>query len=115
MEKFINYFDVKLNTNKVGDFTLHPFQGHGLFWEGSKSVICASPNWDSEEGIVPIQILGNDEQSDGTHSIELGTPYDLEAQKIKYIKLITDIVNALEYKVNDDYNTLLDTILIFNK
>ena len=116
MEKFINYQTFKVGVDQIGGFTPYlDFHTDAIFWDNGEVTIYASPEWDDEEGMVPIQIWDDEAHSDGTHSMTLGTPYDLEAQKKQYIQLITDIVTALEHKGDTDYDTILDSILPYNK
>jgi hypothetical protein len=118
MEKYINYETVKFDITEIKGYRLLADMQTGSFYWGkpeSSVTIWATPEWDECKGKCPIQLdgyynIGNSDLSDG-HMYDLGTPYDLEAQKEKYLAVITAIIEGLE-KPYKDLNDLLDNVLI---
>lgn len=113
MEKYINYETVKFDIDTIKGYQmLSDIQTGAFYWgkHDSNITIWATPEWDECKGKCPIQLDGYPDLSDG-HMYDLGTPYDLEAQKEKYLAVITAIIEALE-KPYADFNELLDKVLI---
>lgn len=114
------YLDVEntvLDTDIIKGYRLlADMQTGAWYWSTPKSeiTIWASPNWDLEYGKCAVQIDGyyhseDHEISDG-YSFDLGTPYDLEKQKQKYVSVISAIIDALDQPY-ESFDQILETVL----
>jgi hypothetical protein len=117
MEMYIDVENTILGIDTIKDFRmLADMQTGAWYWSTPKNQISiwASPSWDLDYGICAVQIDGYYEKSDHEisdgYSFDLGTPYDLEAQKQKYVNVITAIIEALEQPY-ESFDQILENVL----
>ena len=110
MEKYIDYTKPNFGIEQIKNFNCYSdFHCQSIFWTNGKIDIYASPQWDELIGKCAIQLNSGEELTDG-HDFYLGVPYDLDGQNKRYIKILTDIIEALEKPFNN-YNELIEIVL----
>jgi len=101
MQKFINFLNVDFGVTEIGNFKLcRDIHTDAIYWTNGAVFIWASPSFESDEGIVDLQLQyfdenGEEHLSDG-ELFKLKNEGDLEAQKIQYIGVITAIIKEVD-------------------
>lgn len=114
---FLDVENTILGIDTIKDYRmLADMQTGAWYWSTPKNhiMIWASPSWDMDYGKCAVQIDGYYENADHQisdgYSFDLGTPYDLEKQKQKYVDIITAIIEALE-KPYESFDQILENVL----
>lgn len=111
MEKFINYNLLELPTEEIGNFKAYrDYHTNAIFWDNGEATIYASPEWEGEQGICALQIVSNEDCSEG-YEYFISTPYDLPQQVAEYIEIVTQLIEGIESKSYEDFDSILSNNL----
>lgn len=103
-----------LPTDTIGNFNAHvDFHTNAIFWDNGDVTIYATPEWEGQEGICALQIVSDNDCSEG-YEYFISTPYDLPQQMAEYIGIITDLIEAIESKSYEDFDSILSNNLKLN-
>jgi hypothetical protein len=100
MKKYINYLDVDLGVNQIGEFKMcRDFHTNAIYWTNGVIKIFASPEFE-EIGIVSVQIEYYDDNfklhlSDGEF-FYLNNEFNLDAQIERYLEIIEAIIRQVD-------------------
>jgi hypothetical protein len=114
MQKFINYENFIVPIEQIGNFMLHrDFHTNAIFWDNGECTLYATPEWEEEEGVVALQIVSNEDCSGG-FEYSISFPFDLVSQEKEYIRIITEIIEAIESKSFENFDLIFSSINSIN-
>ena len=103
-----------LPIDTIGNFTANvDYHTNAIFWDNGDVTIYASPEWENNKGVCALQIVSDYDCSEG-YEYFISNPYDLPQQMAEYIGIITELIEGIESKSYEDFDSILSNNLKLN-